>query len=233
MREITLPAEIRTQVAHGLYDMRKQGNVPGVYYVVGEQNIPIAVSEKNLKPVVYTKETQIINLKLNDGNEKKCILRDVQYDALTEKPIHFDLLGLRDDRKITLEIPIIITGQTPQGVRDGGLLQHFIHSIKVSCLPKDIPQSIEIDATELKINNFVHVSELKLGNVTVLENATTAVIGVVPPTVEKEEVPGTVAEEAIEPEVIGKGKKVDEEGAEGEKKPEAAATAKAAPEAKK
>jgi len=241
MREISLQAEIRAQVAKGLFVLRNQGKVPGVYYVTGEQNIPIAVTEKNLKPIVYTSEAQIVNLELTGGVTKKCILRAVQYDALTEKPIHFDLQGLREDRKITLEVPVVVTGQTPQGVKDGGLLQHFLHRLKISCFPKDIPEHIEIDATELKINSFVHVSDLKLGNTTILEHATTAIIGVVPPTIEKEETPATVAEEAVEPEVIAKGKKVEEEGAEGEKKAEgapaaagkAAAPAKAADEKKK
>ncbi|TAK60647.1 MAG: 50S ribosomal protein L25 [Bacteroidetes bacterium] len=223
MREISLQAEVRNQVARGLFALRKQGKVPGVYYIAGEQNIPIAVNEKNLKPIVYTHDAQIVNLQLNTGVTKKCILRAVQYDPLTEKPIHFDLQGLHEDKKITLEIPIIVTGQIPQGVRDGGLLQHFIHKLKISCLPKDIPEHIELNATDLKINSFVHVSDLNLPNVTILENPTTALIGVVPPTVEKEAVAGTVAEEAVEPEVIAKGKKVEEEGAEGEKKAEGGA----------
>ncbi len=226
MREITLQAEVRNEIAKGLFALRQQGKVPGVFYIVGEQNIPIAVNEKNLKPVVYTSEAQIVNLQLSNGVTKQCILRDVQYDALTEKPIHFDLQGLREDRKITLEIPILVTGGTPVGVRDGGLLQHFVHKLRISALPKDIPNHIEIDGTELKVNHFVHVSDLKLENVTVLEHATLALIGVVPPTVEKEATPAT--EEAVEPEVIAKGKKPEEEGAEGgDKKAEAKPTAEA------
>ncbi|MBI5215737.1 MAG: 50S ribosomal protein L25 [Ignavibacteriae bacterium] len=225
MREITLQAEVRNEIAKGLFALRQQGKVPGVFYIVGEQNIPIAVTEKNLKPVVYTSEAQIVNLQLSNGVTKQCILRDVQYDALTEKPIHFDLQGLREDRKITLEIPIVVTGQTPVGVRDGGLLQHFVHKLRVSALPKDIPNHIEIVGTDLKINHFVHVSDLKLENVTVLEHATLALVGVVPPTVEKEATPA--AEEAVEPEVIAKGKKPEEEGAEGDKKAEGGAKAEA------
>jgi len=140
-------------------------------------------------------------------------LRDVQYDPLTEKPIHFDLQGLHEDRKVTLEIPVVITGNTPVGVRDGGLLQHFLHKLRISCLPKDIPEHIEIVGTDMKINTFVHVADINIPNVTFLEHPTTAVVGVVPPTVEKETTPGAAAEEAAEPEVIAKGKKPEEEGA--------------------
>ncbi len=219
MREISLQAEVRTQVSKGLFDLRKSGKVPGVFYVGGEQNIPITVTEKNLKPIVYTNDTQIVNLELPSGVTKKCILRDVQYDALTEKPVHFDLQGLSDARKITLDIPVVVTGTIPVGVRDGGLLQHFIHKLSISCFPKDIPEHIEIDGSEMKINSFVHVSDLKLANVTINEHATTAVVGIVPPTVEKEAV-AVDADVVAEPEVIAKGKKPEEEGAEGDKKAE-------------
>ena len=238
MREINLDAEVRTQLGKHTHILRRQGLVPGVYYIHGEKNVPITVTEKSLRPLIYTSETNIINLKLNDGTDQNCILRDVQYDAVTDKPIHFDLQGLRQDEKITLEIPIILTGGTSVGVREGGILQQIIHRLKISCLPKDIPDHIEVNVENLKINNFIHVSDLKIENVTILESENSSIVGVMPPTVEKEPTPEAVAvEETVEPEVIGKGKKV-EEGEEGAAAPEkkteapakvAAATKTAAP----
>jgi large subunit ribosomal protein L25 len=233
MRELTLSAEVRTQLGKHANSLRRQGIIPGVYYLHGEDNIPIAVPEKNLKPLIHTSETHIINLKLNSGIDKNCILRDIQFDAVTDKPIHFDLQGLREDEKITLEVPIVITGGTPVGVREGGVLQQIIHKLKIACLPKHIPEHFEVNVENLKINNFVHVSDLKIENVTILENENISIVGVMPPTIEKEPTPEAAVEAPVEPEVIGKGKKV-EEGAEGEgttdKKVEA--PAKAAPPAK-
>jgi len=117
------------------------------------------------------------------------------------------------------------------GVRDGGIIQHVIHRLKISCLPKDIPEHIEVNAEHLKMNQFVHVRDLKLERVTVLENESSSIVGVVPPTIEKEEtVAAPGAEVPAEPEVIGKGKKPEEGAAEeGEKKPEAGAKGAAAP----
>ena len=173
----------------------------------------------------------MINLKFPDGgSDKNCILRDIQFDPVTDRPVHFDLQGLRADEEINMEVPIVITGGTPVGVRDGGVIQHVIHRLKISCLPKDIPEHIEINAGELKINQFVHVRDLKLQNVTILDNPDNSIVGVVPPTIEKEPTPAdAVAEAAAEPEVIAKGKKLEEgaEGAEGEKKGEASAKAAA------
>jgi large subunit ribosomal protein L25 len=116
-----------------------------------------------------------------------------------------------------IEVPIVLTGGTPAGVKDGGMIQHMIHKLRVSCLPKDIPDKIEINIEGMAINDSVHVSDLNVPNVTILENLESAVVGIMPPTVSKEEEPAAQAEEAIqEPEVVGKGKKAEEgeEGAE-------------------
>ncbi|MDI6765845.1 MAG: 50S ribosomal protein L25 [Bacteroidota bacterium] len=223
MREFILEAEVRTQFGKHSRAIRRNGNIPGIFYLHGEDAIPITVTEKNLKPLVYTPETHIVNLRLNNGAEKNCILRDVQFDPVTDRPIHFDLQGLRENETITMEVPITIVGGTPIGVREGGILQQLIHRLKISCLPKYIPEHIEINVENLKINNFTHVSDLKIENVTILESESTSIVGILPPITEKEPTPAvTGAEETIEPEVIGKGKKV-EEGAEveGEKKAEA------------
>lgn len=226
MREIVLEAEIRTRLGKHSRAMRREGKVPGIFYIRGEQTIPIAVGEKSLKPLIYTAETHIVNLKLADGSTKSCILRDIQFDPVSDRAIHFDLQGLRQDEEITLEVPVILTGGTPVGVRDGGILQQIIHKLRIQCLPKNIPDHIEVNPENLKINHFIHVRDVKVENVAILEHEGGTIVGVVPPTVEKEVAPAAaVVEESMEPEVIGKGKKV-EEGAEGEegaeKKPEGA-----------
>ncbi len=233
MREIILQATIRTNLGKRNNIVRREGNVPGIFYIHGEENIPLTVQEKSLKPLIFTSETHVINLKLDNGEQKNCILRDIQYDPVTERPLHFDLQGLRENEKINVEVPIVIIGGTPVGVRDGGILQHVIHRLRISCLPKDIPEHIEVNPENLKINHFIHVRDLKLENVTILENEASSIVGVVPPTIEKEPVPGEVtAETPAEPEVIAKGKKVEEEG-EGEgaadKKSEPGAKPAAAP----
>jgi large subunit ribosomal protein L25 len=224
MPEVVLTAEVRTLAGKHAKYTRTQGMVPGVYYARGEKNISIQVPRTSLEPLVFTSEAHVIELRFNEGEAKKCILRDVQFDPVSDKPIHFDLQGLREDEKLTMEIPVVLTGGVPKGVRDGGMVQHFVHKVRVSCLPRDIPQRIEVNVGELGINDFIHVRDLNLGAVTILDNAANAIVGVMPPHVVKEaEVAAPVVEEgAKEPEVVGKGKK-PEEGEEGA----AAAPAKA------
>ncbi len=241
MSEFVLNAESRQGTGKQVKRNRLQGRVPGVYYMRGEQNINIEVETRNLDPLIYTSKTHIIELKLKDGQVKKCILRDVQFDPVSDRPIHFDLQGLRENEKLTVEVPVILTGGTPAGVKDGGMLQHFIHKLRVSCLPKDIPEQVEVNVALLGINHFVHVRDLTIPNVTMMESMDSPVAGVMPPHLVKEAEAAPTAEEAAkEPEVIGKGKKAEEgeEGAEapakGEAKPAAKAEAKpAAKEEKK
>jgi len=232
MSEIVLNAELRESVGKHAKHARSRGNVPGVYYARGEQNIVIEVPQGSLHPLIHTSETHIIDLRLKDGTSKKCILRDVQFDPVSDHPVHFDLQGLKENEKLTIEVPVVLTGGTSKGVRDGGMLQHSIHKVRVSCLPRDIPEKIEVNVAALEINDSVHVRDLNLPDVTVLENADSAVVGVIPPVVVKEEVVEVAPEEAAkEPEVIGKGKKL-EEGEEGAEAPPKGETKGAKPEAK-
>jgi len=226
MAEITLNAEVRKLVGKKAKTLRKDGKVPGIFYIHGEDNIAIAVPEAALRPLIYTSEAHIINLKLDSGLEHSCILRDIQFDPITDRPIHFDLQGVRAEENLTVEIPVILVG-TPKGVKDGGTMQRVLHRLRVECLPRYIPEHIEVNVENLGINESIHVKDIKVENVTILENENSTVVAVVPPTVLKEEVPTAApVEEITEPEVIGKGKKEEEEEGEEEAPKQAAAAAK-------
>ncbi|MGA9363968.1 MAG: 50S ribosomal protein L25 [Bacteroidota bacterium] len=226
MAEITLNGEVRKLVGKRAKTLRKDGKVPGIFYVHGEDNITIAVAEAALRPLIYTSEAHIVNLKLDSGVEHSCILRDIQFDPITDRPIHFDLQGVRAEENLTVEIPVILVG-TPKGVKDGGTMQRVLHRLRVECLPRYIPEHIEVNVENLGINESIHVKDIKVENVTILENENSTVVAVVPPTVLKEEVPAAApVEEITEPEVIGKGKKEEEEEGEEEAPKQAAGAAK-------
>ena len=215
MSEITLNAEIRKNIGKHTRALRKTGTVPGIYYGHGQQNIPVSLPAPLLAPLYSTSEMHIINLKLDDGSSHLCVLRDIQLDPVSEKPVHFDLFGLNENESLTLEIPVKLIGGIPKGVREGGILQHILHKLKVSCLPKYIPDHIEINVEDLAINHSVHVKDITIPNVTIMENTTSTIVAVVPPVVVKEPEPAAVAavptaEAPAEPEVISKGKKVEE-----------------------
>ncbi len=217
MSEITLAAEVRKDIGKRARALRRTGKVPGIYYGHGQQNILVTMPEIVLKPLYTTSAMHVINLKLDDGSSHMCVLRDVQLDPVTERPVHFDLFGLNENEALTIEVPVKLTGGIPKGVREGGILQHVLHKLKVSCLPKHIPDQYEINVEELEINRSIHVKDLTIPDVKILENETSTIVAVVPPVVVKEPeltaVVAPTAEAPAEPEVIAKGKKV-EEGAE-------------------
>lgn len=216
MSEITINAEIRTKLGKRSKSLRREGKVPGIFYGHGQKNIAVSMPDPVLRPLYKTSATHVINLKLDDGSTHSCILRAIQFDPVTDKPVHFDLFGLSADEALTIEVPVVISG-IPKGVKVGGMLQHLLHKIKVSCLPKHIPDHIEIAVDDLDINTSVHVKDITVPNVTILENENSTIVAVVPPTVVKEPtpaegVPGEVV--PAEPELISKGKKEEEESEE-------------------
>ncbi len=212
MEKMILEAEVReTGSKQARKLVRKNGKVPGIYYSKHDVPIHISVTEKAIHPLVYTAETHLISLQV-DGKVFDCVVKDIQFDPLTDKIVHFDLIGLTTGETFQLEVPVQLRG-TPVGIKEGGIVQHLIHKLEIECLPKDIPQRVEIDITNLKIGDSVHVKDLKIENITILNTEDSVIVAVSHPKLEKEpEVEGAAAaEEPTEPEVIGRGKAEEEE----------------------
>ena len=179
--------------------------------------IAIDVSNQAIKPLVFTSQTHLISLKLDGHEDQECVLKDVQFDPVSDEVIHFDLIGITRGEKIEIEVPVQLIGSAI-GVKEGGLLQHNLHKLEVECLPKDIPERLEVNISELKIGDTIHVKDLNFENVDILNLEDSIVVSVVHPKVEKEPVAveegaeiEAEAEEMKEPEVIGKGKAAAEE----------------------
>ena len=212
MATVNLSAQKRDDLGNSTTKTaRKKGIIPGVFYFKNSPSIAISVKDTALNPFVYTSEVRIINLQI-EGSDKaqNCILKDVQFDAVSDKPIHFDLLGISENETIKVVVPIKLVG-TPIGVRDGGVIQHTLQSLEVECLPVNIPSHIDVEITALAIGGSIHISDLKIDNVEIHGAKSATIVAVVPPAVEKVETPEGEATAAAEPEVIAKGKKDEEE----------------------
>jgi large subunit ribosomal protein L25 len=184
--------------------LRKSGRIPGIFYTKSIDPIAIEVAENSIKPLVFTAETKLINLKVN-SQEFDCIVKDVQFDPVTDRIVHFDLIGLTSGETITLEVPLLLTGSAI-GVKDGGILQQQLHKLDIECLPANIPQHLEVDVTNLKIGDSIHVSDLQVENIEILNQPTSVIVSVNHPKVEKEPAGEEAAETPSEPELVGKGK---------------------------
>jgi len=223
--------------------VRNAGRVPGILYGRAKDKTirsrPIDIDSKKLQSVLHssTSENVLVDVELTDPAGKKvdqhlALLVDVQHHPLEDYIIHIDLHEIDQDEILHAEVPVVSVGE-PVGVKTGGgLLETMLRTIRVACLPRDLPESIEVDVTELTIGHSVHVRELKLPNgVTATNPPELPVYSVFAP---KEEAAPTPGAEVAQPEVI-KEKKVEGEAAAAPdaKGGKADAKAPAKPEGKK
>lgn len=179
MSEVVLEAEKRATGKSVVRKLRRSGLIPGIFYTLGIEPIAIMVKSLALRPIVYTADAKFVRLKV-DGATHDCVLKDVSFDPVTDKIVHFDLLGVSADKAIEIEVPVALHGQAI-GVRDGGVLEHGVHKLHVSCLPKDMPSHIDVDVSHLKIGQAIHVSDLAIDTIKILDKPQTVLATVVMP----------------------------------------------------
>jgi len=191
---------------------RKEGLIPGVFYSKNNTPIHINVVDRTINPLVFTAKTHLISLELEGHEEYECIIKDVQFDPVTDRVIHFDLLGLTKGEKIVLEIPVQLIG-TPVGIKEGGVIQHVMHKIEVECLPRNIPEHITVDVTGLKLGDSIHIGDLNYEDIEFIDSKESLIVQVTHPKIKEEAAPVVegVGEELKEPEVISKGKQEENE----------------------
>lgn len=158
MKTVTIEGQLRTEVGKkAARQLRAQELVPGVIYG-GSTEVTFAAPAKAFKPLVYTGEFQFAEVNVG-GKSYKCILKDLQFDTVTDVLIHVDLLELVDDKKVIADLPLKFTG-TSKGVKEGGKLVVKMKSVKVKTLPKFLKEFIEVDITNLAINENLRVSDI-------------------------------------------------------------------------
>lgn len=190
MQQVDLNVEVRSAVGKGAsHCLRADGRVPGILYGRGQENVTLSVSRKELFHLVHGEGAGNTVVRLMIGGETQTqgdqisIIRDVQYDPLTEKIIHVDFQRISLDEPIHAEIPIHFVG-TSIGVKTGGVLEHIIRTLDVECLPLDVPNFIELDISSLTIGQSVHVRDLSVPEtVTILTLPEQTIATVAAPTV--------------------------------------------------
>ena len=158
---VDLKADKREVGKQVVKKMRKNGIIPGVFYAKGINPMNISVTPLALRPIVYTSHVKLVNLEV-EGMQKKCVLKEVKFHPITDKIIHFDLLGIDENQKITVEVPFEFIGGQPVGVRKGGIFQQVFHKCKITCLPKHLVSSIEVDISQLDVAQSIHLKDLQV-----------------------------------------------------------------------
>ena len=177
MKSITIEGHLRTESGKkAARQIRSQENVPAVIYG-GAQEVNFYASAKAFKPLVYTGEFQIAEVTV-DGKMYRCILKDLQFDKVTDALIHLDLLELVDDKKVVATLPLKYVG-TSVGVKEGGKLVIKIKSLKVKALPKDLVETISVDITNLALNANIRVEDVKAPGLEIMNSPRIPIASVV------------------------------------------------------
>jgi len=199
---------------------RKSGEIPAVLYGHGEKPVAVSIGARAFQVALHTHKggNPIVNLAVG-GSEFTALIRDAQYDPVSHQVIHLDFQHISLTETIEVRVPLNFTGLAV-GVKDGGgILEAILRDVEVRCLPTAIPAGIDVDVAALNIGDSIHVRDLSIPDVEILNDPDATLVTVVPPTV-IEEKPAEAVEgaepSAAEPEVIAKGKKDEEGAAEGE-----------------
>ncbi|MCX5685944.1 MAG: 50S ribosomal protein L25 [Candidatus Omnitrophica bacterium] len=241
MEKVILKAEARSATGKKVAkDLRAKGLIPANVYKGGKGALSLQISLDGLQEVLHTKagENVIITLKISgEGSpkDKTVLIKEIQREPVKDTILHVDFNEISLTETLKVNVPLASRGE-PVGVKvDEGVLEHVIRELQVECLPTAIPEKIEVDVSNLKIGDAIHVKDVKVPEgVKVLNDPELIAMIVKPPKVEapKEDIAEEMGEE---PELIRKKKEEVPEGeeAEGAVKPKEADKPAAGKEAKK
>ena len=202
------------QTRSDLKKLRNSGKVPAVVYGYGTKNTSVKVDEVEfIKVIREVGRNGVIDLGVG-SKSIKVMVSDYQFDPLKNQITHIDFLAINMTEERTVDVPVHLVGEAA-GAKEGGVVEQPLFDLQVTATPENIPESIEVDITELEVNDSYSVSDIKVsGDFTIENDPEESVVTVVPPTDEptEEEVEAMEGEAATEePEVVGEEKEEDSE----------------------
>lgn len=199
MNQVELQAEKREKVGSAnSRKLRREGRLPASLYGHGGESFGLHIDGKAYRDAMRH-GAMLVNLRFDGGNES-AVVHDVQYDTLSQEPIHVDFLRVNLLEKVEVEVSLKLHGPA-KGEEEGGIIVEQMNAVTILCLPTSIPEFLEVDIRSLGIKDSLHVSDLKLPEgVEATDEPDRVILTIVEPRFTEEEKP----EDAAEPEVIGK-----------------------------
>ncbi len=196
--------------------VRNEGNIPGVLYGPGyPASVPFSIPAVKIAPLANSGrwETARLEVETPGGKKELCLMRDLQRDPLTERILHVDLLQLKKGHKISVNVPVEITGREKCiGIKQGGVFELLIHEIEMEVLPKEIPDSFLIDISSLPLEGVIRIADLAIPESAVLELAPEEIVVTIGHArIAEEPSEEEIEEEPAEVKVVSKGKPKEEE----------------------
>jgi len=198
-----LQANPRQVVGKKVRFLRRDGITPANVFGHGLTSVAVQVDTKQFKQVLSKVGTsQLITLKIKGESETRNVLvRDIQINALSRELLHIDLYQVSLTERMTLDIPIVLAGESLAVKKLGGVMLQNLNSIHVECLPGDIPPAVEVELSKLaEFGDSIHVKEIRLGDaVTVLDDPDEVIVSVIAPAAEEVKVAEVPVEEEAKP----------------------------------
>jgi large subunit ribosomal protein L25 len=163
-KKITLKAAPRLRSGSGkLKQMRREGWLPSVVYGRGLENSNLKIDSKTFAELLAhsSSDSILINLDVEGEGVRSVFLKTIQHDPLTGHALHVDFLAVNDKTEITANIPVHLTGESI-GVKGGGILEQYAHTLEITCLPDALPDTIDVDITALELGESLHIGDMKL-----------------------------------------------------------------------
>ena len=168
MKSVTIEGQLRTESGKkATRQLRSQQLVPGVIYG-GKSEINFSAPASAFKGIIYTPEFMLADV-IIDGTSYRCILKDIQFNKVTDALTHVDFLELVEDKKVIATLPLKYSG-VPAGVKAGGKLVTKMKSLKIKTLPKYLKEFIDVDITKLELNENLRVQDVIAENMEVLNS---------------------------------------------------------------
>lgn len=177
MKTIEISAQFRSET--GKKDskkLRSENNVPCVMYG-GDKVLHFYTHENNFKDLIYTPSVYVVHFSI-DGKIYKAVLKEIQFQPVTDKITHIDFVQVSDDKPVVMNIPIKVVGESI-GIKAGGKLRLKRRTIKVKGLLNDLPDALEINITRLAIGSSIKIGELSYENLEILDPARAMVVAVI------------------------------------------------------
>ena len=159
--------------------VRRAGHVPCNIYGLGMENVLFTIDAQDLKTITHTPNSYIIDLELIDGKKFFAVLHEVQYHPVTDEALHVDFLAVCEDKPVTIEVPVIVTGHS-EGVKMGGKLLVSSRKLRVSAMMDKLPDVLEVDSTHLMIGKQIVAGDLNYDGVTIVSPRATIICSVRP-----------------------------------------------------
>ena len=189
MEQVLIKADKRNSTGKGVArKLRAAGRIPAILYGTNVEPVSITVSARDWENITrHMKRNVIFDMEIQEGaaiDKRPVMVKEIQRDGLGTNIMHIDFFQVSMEQTVEVEVPIHLTGKS-KGEVLGGIVDVHLRSIKVECLPNQIPEQIVFDMTELDIGDSVHISDISLPGVKLVEHAEIAILSIIPPTVEE------------------------------------------------